>query len=322
VEDSSNFAKASNLGSFDASLIPQVNALVSGRIRQGVSAASLTTLAIGGDLRAVVTVESETELQQVRKLLAAEGQPCQVLGFGSNLLVSDAGLDSWVIKLGSEFRAVESRGDGRFHLGGAVSLMTVARRLSGEGFAGLEFAAGIPASIGGAAFMNAGAHGSEIGERIVSVRGVIADGQMQQWARDDLLWNYRCSGLPTGVTVTSIEVQLVPGDRDIIAKACADNLAHRRRTQPLALPSAGSVFKNPTPDLSAGKVLELAGAKGLRVGGAVVSDLHANWIVNPDKRASAADVLELVNICTVRASEQCGVRLEPEVRMWGSLQHL
>lgn len=305
-------------GSFNATLIPQVAKLVAGRVRESVSAATVTTFSIGGALRAVVTVESEQELQLVLALLACEAQPVAVLGFGSNLLVSDSGLDSWIIKLGVGFRTVQGRGAALYQLGGAVSLMNASRRVSGEGCSGLEFAAGIPASLGGAAYMNAGAHGGDIAERIVRIRGVLADGHVCEWSRDELPWRYRSSGLPAGVVVTSVELRLVPGDRDRIAQACAENLAHRRRTQPLSLPSAGSVFKNPAPELTAGRVLENAGCKGLWRGGAQVSELHANWIVNPDKTASAADVLGLVNECIERAAISSGVRLEPEVRMWGS----
>jgi len=195
--------------------------------------------------------------------------------------------------------------------------MSVARKLSGEGLAGLEFAAGIPASVGGAVWMNAGAHGAEIGERVVRVRGVLADGQVYEWSRNELPWSYRSSGLPTGSIVTAVEVRLTAGERDRIAKLCADNLAHRRATQPLSLPSAGSVFKNPAPTTPAGLLLERAGVKGLWSGGAQVSELHANWIVNPEKKARAADVRNLIAECMKRAEENSGVRLQPEVRMWG-----
>jgi UDP-N-acetylmuramate dehydrogenase len=317
VGDSCTNAELQVTNFFNSLLIPRVAELVSGRIRESVPAASLTTLAVGGALRAVVTVESVAELQEVRKLLAAEEQPTEVLGFGSNLLVSDRGLDGWVIKLGAQFRGVQELGQARYRLGGAASLMAVARRLSEEGLSGLEFAAGIPASVGGAAFMNAGAHGAELGDRVISVECVLPGGQLQTWYREDLPWRYRSSGLPYGVVVTSVEVELVPGDRQMIARSCAENLAHRRRTQPLALPSAGSVFKNPTRELPAGKVLELAGVKGLRCGGAQVSELHANWIVNPEKNASAADVVAIINECIARAAAHSGVQLEREVRMWG-----
>jgi UDP-N-acetylmuramate dehydrogenase len=319
VEDKCKRLDLGNSEPIDPGLIPQVSALVSGRVREFVPAASLTTFAIGGALRALVSVESEAELQSVRALLGREGQPTEVLGFGSNLLVLDGGVSKWVLKLGGDLRVVEHLGNGRYRLGGAASLMALARRISGEGFSGLEFAAGIPASIGGAVFMNAGAHGAELGSRIVSIRGVLPNGEFHEWHRDELPWSYRRSGLPYGAVVSAVEIQLVSGDRDVITKTLSDNLAHRKRTQPLSLPSAGSVFKNPSLELPAGRVLEIAGLKGAKSGGAQVSELHANWIVNPEKRASAADVLDLIRECTERAASHSGIRLEPEVRIWGEL---
>jgi len=194
--------------------------------------------------------------------------------------------------------------------------MSLARKLSDDGFSGLEFAAGIPASIGGATFMNAGAHGSEICERIFQVRGVLPDGSQRTWRREELPWRYRWSGLPAGVTVTSIELELVEGDKATIARACSAHLSERRARQPLSMPSAGSVFKNPSPTEPAGRVLEGAGLKGHRIGGAVVSELHANWIVNPEKQATAADVAQLIDYCRSRVREHSGIELEPEVKLW------
>ena len=303
-------------GSFNSALISAVSALVHDRIRLDLPAASVTTFCVGGPLRAVVTVETVQELRAVLSLLHTEAQRVLVIGFGSNLLVGDSGIQGWVVRLGSQFRAVERTGDAEFALGGAVSLMSVSRKISEEGFSGLEFAAGIPASLGGAVFMNAGAHGSEIGGRIVSVVGILPDGSEHEWKGSDLPWTYRCSGLTEGVVVTSVRLRLAAGDRDAIAKACADNLAHRRRTQPLSLPSAGSVFKNPEPSRPAGLILEQAGLKGTAVGGAMVSDLHANWIVNPEKRATASDVRSLIELCAARVREHCGVALHPEIKMW------
>ncbi len=312
-------AEASQPSAFNTDLLPRVSEIVSGRVRESVSASALTTIAVGGPLRALVTVETIEELAAVRALLSSENQTSNVLGFGSNLLVSDRGVNGWIIKLGSSFKVVESIGPELLRLSGSASLMTVARKVSDDGLSGLEFAAGIPASIGGAVFMNAGAHGNEMCERIVSVRGVLSDGQIVEWSRSELPWRYRFSGLPSGATVTSVVLKLVPGDRQDISKSCADNLAHRRRTQPLSLPSAGSVFKNPSPQVPAGRLLEAAGLKGSSVGGARVSDLHANWIVNPAKNASAKDVRELMSQCISKVEATSGITLQPEVRQWGEL---
>lgn len=309
--------KVTATDAFNVELFARVSQIVAGRIKERVAASALTTMAVGGPLRALITVEDIKELSALQQLLHAEAQSTTVLGFGSNLLVSDSGVAGWIIKLGNSFRGVEALGAGLFRISGAASLMSVARKLSDEGFSGLEFAAGIPASVGGAIFMNAGAHGGEICERVVSVNGVLENGEIVQWQCDELPWRYRSSGLPLGATVTSVDLQLVPGDRAIISKASADNLAHRRRTQPLSLPSFGSVFKNPSPETSAGKLLEVAGLKGTRLGGAQVSELHANWIVNPDKRASAADITGLIAQCIKQVRDVSGITLQPEVRIWG-----
>lgn len=310
-------AVAGEPGAFNPDLLPRVSEIVSGRVRESVPASTLTTIAIGGPLRALITVESVEELAAVRALLTSENQSSNVLGFGSNLLVSDRGVDSWIIKLGGSFKVIESIGPGLLRLSASASLMTVSRKVSDDGLSGLEFAAGIPASIGGAVYMNAGAHGSEICERIVSVSGVLSDGQIAEWSRNELPWRYRFSGLPSGAAVTSVVLKLVSGDRESISRTCAEYLAHRKRTQPLALPSAGSVFKNPSLEAPAGRLLEAAGLKGSIVGGARVSDLHANWIVNPAKNASAKDVRDLMSHCISRVEATSGITLQPEVRQWG-----
>lgn len=297
-------------------LVAAVRSLVGDRIRFDVPASTLTTLAIGGSLQYLVTVENLWDLQAVLKLLNGEGQQARVMGFGSNLLVPDAGVEGWVVRLGPSLRSIDRLEGDRFSVGGGASLMSAARKLSGEGFSGLEFAAGIPASVGGAVFMNAGAHGAEIAERIQRISVVMPDGAFRVYERSELPWAYRHSGLPRGAVVVAAELLLPEGDRARIAELCHNNLAHRKNTQPLSLPSAGSVFKNPSPQRPAGRLLEDAGLKGTSVGGAIISDLHANWIVNPEKKASAEDVLALISLCQQRVRQHSGIELEPEVRLW------
>ncbi len=300
----------------NSALVAAVRALVGDRVRCEVLGSGLTTLAIGGPVQYLVTVESLWELQAVLKLLSVERQQVRVLGFGSNILIGDQGVRGWVVRLGQSLRSVERLKGDRFVIAGAASLMAVSGKISRDGFSGLEFAAGIPASFGGAVFMNAGAHGSEIAERIERVSVVMSDGSFRVFERNDLPWGYRHSGLPGDVVVISVELFLPSGDKERIMRACGDNLAHRKNTQPLSLPSAGSVFKNPSPDLPAGKLLEDAGLKGVSIGGATVSSLHANWIVNPDKAASASDIVALISLCQDRVRERSDIELEPEVRLW------
>jgi len=297
-------------------LVEAVHMAVKGRVREGVSASGVTTLCIGGPIQYLVTVESVEELQALLRLLSSEGQRVHVLGHGSNLLVADIGLSGWVVRLGSAFKSVESSAEGILVVAGATPLMSLARKVSDSGFSGLEFAAGIPASVGGAVFMNAGAHKGEMADRLVSVTGVLPDGKLATWRRDDLAWGYRSSGLPVGFVVTSARFRLAPGDRTEISRRCTENLNYRRSTQPLTLPSAGSVFKNPSPDVPAGRVLENAGLKGASIGGALVSSMHANWIVNPEKKATESDVSRLIEMCQRQVRDRLGVCLEPEIKMW------
>jgi UDP-N-acetylmuramate dehydrogenase len=302
---------------FNPEILRSLSTQRAGYVREYVSASSLTTFSAGGDLRALVTVENIEELQRLVTQLSSEGQLFRVIGNGSNVLVGDNGVQEWIVRLGAGFRAIETLGSGEFDVHGSVSLMTLARRLSDDGFSGLEFAAGIPASVGGAVFMNAGAHGAEIAERIVSLRAVLPDGTQHLWSRDELPWGYRSSGIPSGAVVTSVRLSLVQGDRAEISERCRKNLQHRRATQPLSQPSAGSVFRNPSAESPAGLLLERAGLKGERCGGARVSELHANWIVNPERVATAADIRALMQHCRDRARELTGIVLEPEVKMWG-----
>lgn len=304
------------LSPFNDRLIPVIQSCVAAPLRENVPGSSLTTFAIGGSIRAVVTVDDATELAKVVALLSGEGQDYRVIGNGSNVLFGDAPLPLWVIKLGPGFRRVTAVSRGEIEVWGAVPLMSFARKVSDDGLAGLEFAAGIPATVGGAVFMNAGAHGSEIGSRVVEVRAVLADGSSVVWGRDELPWRYRHSGIPVGSVVTSVVLSLVEGDTTAISERCAHNLAERRARQPLSLPSAGSVFKNPSVERPAGMVLEQLGMKGHAIGGAMISELHANWIVNPKREASARDVVAVIELCKERALTEMGLVLEPEVRLW------
>jgi UDP-N-acetylmuramate dehydrogenase len=319
-------ATESGVGSYSSGaiflkdLIPHVDALIAGSVRTDLLARDLTTLAVGGKVQAFVPIGTCEELRSVLALLDGEGQRIRVLGNGSNILVGDEGASGWILRLGGECKHIKRTTSGLFSLGAGNALMSTVRKICAEGFSGLEFAGGIPASIGGAVYMNAGAHGAELCERIVSVQGVRFNGEDVEWSSSELPWRYRSSGIPFDVVVTGVTLALTEGDAGLISSRCEEYLKERRARQPLALPSVGSVFKNPTPEMPAGKVLEDAGAKGLKMGGAEVSLLHANWIVNPNKTATAADVLALISRCQELGKGR-GFELEPEVRMW-DVQHI
>lgn len=304
---------------FDPLLVDLVKRVVNGRVALNVAGRTLTTFAIGGVCSAVVIVADEQELTEVLALLHHENQPVVVLGFGSNVLIPDNGIGGWIIRLGGSFKAVRALDSRRFLFGAAASLIRESRRVSQEGYSGLEFAAGIPGSFGGGVFMNAGAHGAELGERIAFVRGIFSDGRCCEIQGHELPWKYRSAGLPPNFFLTEVALDLAVGDVDVIRSECRKNLAHRRATQPLTAPSAGSVFKNPSAAMPAGKVLEEAGLKGRRVGEVFVSELHANWIVNPSKRGSSRDVQTLIELCISEVEKCTGITLEPEVRLWQSM---
>lgn len=276
----------------------------------------LTTLAIGGPLGNFIEPQNKDELQKALTFLSREGQCCRVFGSGSNALIPDSGLPDWTIRLGKGFRLLGDLSDGRFEIGGSVSLMWLSRELSDRGYAGLEFAGGIPASLGGAVKMNAGAHGGELGTVLESIVCLEEDGTERTFSKQELGFGYRRSRLPAGAVVISAVIQLIPGDAVEISARRREYLEMRKRTQPLQLPSAGSIFKNPVGAPAAGALIEQSGLRGRRIGGAQISELHGNWIVNPQRRASDKDVLDLIALCQAEVSQRFGVQLEPEILIW------
>jgi UDP-N-acetylmuramate dehydrogenase len=284
-------------------------------IREGVAGARYTTFAIGGPLQFLVEPCDIDALARLRARLHAEGVPSRMLGAGSNVVIPDEGLAGVVIRLGEGFRLLKDLSEGVFSVGASFSVMRLSRDLSQAGFAGLEFAGGIPASFGGAVFMNAGAHGGEFGDVVERVSVVHRDGTTETIERGSLSMTYRRGDVPVEAIVVAGEVRLTASDKDRVAERRAAFLTHRKATQPLHLPSAGSVFRNP-PNQYAGELIEATGLKGSTVGGAQVSLLHGNWIVNPERRATAADVRSIIDMTVDRVREAHGVELEPEVRLW------
>ncbi len=285
--------------------------------RQNVSGARYNTFSIGGALQCLVEPESTSLLQKTMALFELVEVSPIVLGFGSNSIFSDAGVRTPVIRLGQGFRHTEYTKGTLCRVGAATSLMTLSRKASEMGLSGLEFAGGIPGSVGGAIRMNAGAHGSEICEVLKSVTFVTRKGELVTARRDDLSFSYRQASIPTDAIIVEAELEFTASDRESTQAARQKHLQYRKDTQPLTLPSAGSTFRNPTGEdgviLPAGKVLEELGLKGERRGGAMVSQLHANWIVNPEREATASDVRELIEFCQQVVREQKGLELRPEV---------
>jgi UDP-N-acetylmuramate dehydrogenase len=277
-----------------------------------------TTYRVGGAARRWVEVADADELVRIAAALAGSVEPgpddVLVVGKGSNLLVADRGVDALVLQLGEGFGGIDVRGTS-VRAGAAVSLPVLARRSVAAGLAGFEWAVGVPGSVGGAVRMNAGGHGSDMSETLVGVRVVdLASGEDLEMDPASLQLGYRSSSLRSGQVVVHADLQLRPGDRAAGESLISEIVRWRREHQPGGQ-NAGSVFTNPPGD-SAGRLIDVAGAKGLRVGTAQVSDKHANFI-QADADGRADDVRSLMIEVQRRVREQTGVELHPETVMVG-----
>jgi len=286
------------------------------RARSHLSGREVTTVAAGGPIHGLFEPESAKELQALLASINRNGGSFRILGAGSNLLIDDSGIVDCVIRLGGEFREVVSVSDHVVDVGAACGLMRVSRSVSAAGLSGLEFASGIPASVGGAVRMNAGAHGGQIADIVEWVECIGPDGTFRMSAAE-LGFGYRRSTLPVDSIVVRARMRLTVGNMGEIERRRGELLAYRKATQPLTLPSFGSVFKNPSTERSAGAILEAAGLKGRRIGGAEVSSLHGNWIVNPERLATVGDIVRLIALCRSAAAERGEPDLQPEVVFWG-----
>jgi UDP-N-acetylmuramate dehydrogenase len=288
------------------------------KARRSFSLAPLTTFRIGGPAAIYVEPESDADLAAVGAAVTQTGLPFVVIGKGSNLLVSDEGFEGVVIRLGRSFRWASRDGD-RLKAGGAMPLPALANEALHHGLAGLEFGVAIPATAGGAVRMNAGAHGSSMSDVVARV-GVFLLGAArgQSLSTEEAGFAYRRSNLPSDAVVTSVTVELSAAAPDLIRARMEEAREWRRETQPLAEPNCGSVFKNP-PAEHAARLVEVAGGKGMRVGGASVSTKHANFIV-ADPGTRAADVWRLIERIQDLVEESAGVRLETEVHLIGEFE--
>lgn len=274
-----------------------------------------TTFEIGGPADWLVTPTTAGDARYVIDCAHDHDLPVHIIGLGSDLLVSDEGLRGVVIKFAENLSAISIDGTLLTAEAGA-SNEAVAKAAMEAGLAGYEFASGIPGSIGGAAIMNAGAYDGEFAHVAVSLSCLTPEGEIVEVSRDEADWSYRHSMMDErSYVVLSATLQLEPDDKDAIWARMEDLRIRRESKQPLEMPSAGSTFKRPT-GYFAGKLIQDAGLMGYTVGGAQVSTKHAGFVVNAGG-ATAADVRQLIADVQDRIFEAEGVRLEPEVRMWG-----
>ena len=287
------------------------------RLRTRFVLAPLTTFRIGGPAALYLEPEGEPDLVAAAEAVREAEIPVAVLGKGSNVLVADDGFPGLVLRLGKGYRWSARAGD-RLTAGGSMPLPALAGVALTHRLSGLEFGVAIPASLGGAVKMNAGAHGGEIADVVQGVEVFrLLDGVARHVAASDAGFVYRRSALPQDGVVVAASVALRPGDPAQIRARMQEAREWRRRTQPLAEPNCGSVFKNPPGDHAA-RLIEEAGAKGLSVGGASVSSKHANFVVAAEG-TRAADVVTLIREVSDIVADRTGVRLEPEVHLVGDL---
>jgi UDP-N-acetylmuramate dehydrogenase len=291
--------------------------LLGERVRFGVPMARLTSLRVGGPADALAEPADRAELLALLRLCAARRLPHSVLGAGFNTLCRDGGLAGVVVQLG-RLRRLEERPGRSLRAEAGVSHSQVARFCTARGFAGLEFTAGIPGTVGGWVAMNAGVPGREIGDAVRELEVANPSGiEIRRLPRERLHFRYRAlRGLAPGSVVVSALLAVELSTPAAVRAEVERLLERRARTQPLSVPSCGSVFKNPRGDF-AGRLIEAAGLKGRRVGGAEISPVHANFIANTGG-ARAADVLALAELAREAVWRTSGRRLEPEVRIVGS----
>lgn len=296
-------------------LISELTEAQTGRVRVNEPLAKYTTWEIGGPADLLLIPENEEQLSRALTLLHRHGTPWCVLGRGSNTLVSDKGVRGAVIKLGDGFDDVRFEGD-KVTAGASYSFIKLSVMVGKEGLTGLEFAGGIPGTVGGAVYMNAGAHHSDVSRILQSADIIWEDGSRSVLGKEEMGFAYRHSILHErrGIVVRAV-FELTSGDRKEIAAAMASYKDRRRRTQPLTMPCAGSVFRNPPGDHAA-RLIEAAGLKGMREGAAEVSQVHANFIVNHGG-ATAEDVLTLIRRVQTIIEQHNGIKLVPEVLLMG-----
>jgi UDP-N-acetylmuramate dehydrogenase len=295
-----------------------------GQISWDKSMSLYSTFKVGGPAEAILSVDNLGDLQRLMHWLHENDINWWIIGRGSNILVPDEGLAGVTIILEGDFNAIERLAAPReeqgqdkslLRAGGGCPLRKLVNYCTTHCLSGLEFAVGIPGSIGGAVVMNAGAWGCEINDIINSVSLMDSCGNIFEKKRKDLGLTYRGWSMGVDIVLLSATFSLTAGDKEAIKSACKRFQELRKKNQPLTESSAGSFFKNP-PKHSAGRLIDAAGLKGFSIGGAKVSEKHANFIVNTGE-ATAADILNLMHEVQERVFQQFGIRLEPEVHILG-----
>lgn len=274
-----------------------------------------TTFRVGGPAEVFVTVDNKEQLEKIIKYLNLVERPYFILGNGSNLLVGDKGYRGVIIRLGGEFTALKTEGS-LLTAGASVLLSAAAREAMENGLTGMEFASGIPGSIGGGVKMNAGAYDGEMRQIVESVQVMYKDGSILDLDNDTMEFGYRNSVIKNRpYVVLQVSLRLQPGNKEEILARMNELAARRKEKQPLEFASAGSTFKRPE-GYFAGKLIMDSGLRGARIGGARISEKHCGFVIN-DGTAIAADIAELIQEVVETVRDKFGVTLEPEVIFLG-----
>ncbi len=294
--------------------LPEIVTQPGSRLRFGEPLAKHTHFGIGGEATAYIEISTVSELAALARFHKQWGVPTAIIGRGSNLLVSDTGFKGISVRLVGELAKLEADGE-VVSVGAGLSLPALSKTMSRSGLSGVEFALGIPGSVGGALIMNAGAWGSSFGDVVTDVTVMTDSGELVNLTHAEAGFEYRHSGLEPYFCVTGATLALEPGDVDAITERMQTFYKQKVATQPFAEENAGCMFKNPPGD-SAGRLIDISGLKGYRIGGAEVSTVHGNFILNLDN-ATAEDVLKLVAYIQQQVRDKTGISLQTEVKRLG-----
>jgi UDP-N-acetylmuramate dehydrogenase len=303
--------------------LPAILCQVPGPKRFHYPLAKYTSFRIGGPADALVQIGEIEALKQVQALARCHNIPLFILGGGSNLLIRDGGIRGIVVMLRGAFRTYQMAPCSTLpglkaacvHTGVGYPLSRLAMQLARQGWSGLEFAYGIPGTLGGAMVMNAGTHLGDLRQVMIGARVLLADGRECELPVEALGLRYRGSSYPVGAIVLQGSMRVQRGEPVTITAVMHEAYRRRQQTQPLWLPNAGSIFKNP-PGMAAARLIDALGLKGTRRGGAMISPVHANFMVNVGQ-ATAADVEALIALTRERVQQACDIALDLEVRIVG-----
>ena len=296
----------------------ELSAVYAGPVERDAPLAELTNFRLGGPGEWLLAPRSHEEVGAVLAWVAAEGLPLTILGEGSNVLIRDGGIRGAVLRIGKALGGLRWEGDAAV-CGAGLASRKLARQAMDAGRGGFEWAAALPGSLGGAVAGNAGCFGGQMADCFQALRGWTREARLLALARGELDFGYRRSSLPEGAVITELTLRLPPLNAEERRQSEAryrEVLAKRAGTQPEGRNTAGSTFKNPPGDW-AGRLIEACGLKGRRVGGAAVSERHANFIVTDRSGAKARDVERLIEIIEAEVERQTGIRLEREIRIYG-----